>query len=56
MRSCLKDVAGRKYDVIGVCWFDTDTNDGYNWRVDQTTATYQAWLGLACDRYFGGRG
>jgi Glycosyl hydrolase family 26 len=56
MRSYLKDVAGPKYDVIGVCWFDTDTNNGENWRVDQTSQSWQAWLTLARDPYFGGHG
>jgi hypothetical protein len=56
MQSYLKDVAGPKYDVIGVCWFDTDTNNGHNWRVDQTKQSYQAWLTLARDPYFGGHG
>jgi Glycosyl hydrolase family 26 len=56
MRSYLKDVAGPKYDVVGVCWFDTDTNNGYNWRVDQTPGAWQAWLAMARDPYFGGRG
>lgn len=54
MQSYLKDVAGPKYNVIGVCWFDSDTNDGINWRVDQTAQSWQAWLTLARDRYFGG--
>ena len=54
MRSYLKDVAGPRYGVIGVCWFDTDTNNGYNWRVDQTPDAWQAWLAMARDPYFGG--
>ncbi len=56
MRSYLKDVAGPQYHVIGVCWFDSDTNDGINWRVDQTPRSWRAWLALARDPYFGGRG
>ena len=56
MMSYLRDVAGPRYDVIGVCWFDTDTNNGYNWRVDQTPAAWQAWLAMARDPYFGGHG
>jgi mannan endo-1,4-beta-mannosidase len=56
MRSYLKDVAGPKYNVIGVCWFDSDTNDGINWRVDQTAQSWQAWVALARDPYFGGHG
>jgi hypothetical protein len=56
MQSYLKDVAGPRYDVIGVCWFDTDTNNGINWRVDQTTQSWQAWLTLSRDPYFGGHG
>ena len=54
MQSYLKDVAGPRYDVVGVCWFDTDTNNGYNWRVDQTSVAWQAWLAMARDPYFGG--
>jgi hypothetical protein len=56
MQSYLTGVAGPKYDVIGVCWFDSDTNDGINWRVDQTPQSWQAWLTLARDPYFGGHG
>jgi Glycosyl hydrolase family 26 len=56
MQSYLKDVAGPRYDVIGVCWFDTNTNDSFNWRVDQTPQSWQAWLTLARDPYFGGHG
>jgi hypothetical protein len=56
MESYLKNTAGPKYDVIGVCWFDTDTNNGINWRVDQTSAAWKAWLTLASDPYFGGHG
>jgi Glycosyl hydrolase family 26 len=56
MESYLKQVAGPKYNVIGVCWFDTDTNNGYNWRVDQTPQAWQAWLAMARDPYFGGHG
>jgi Glycosyl hydrolase family 26 len=53
MRSYLQDVAGPRYRVIGVCWFDTDMN-GHDWRVDQTSAAWRAWLALARDPYFGG--
>jgi hypothetical protein len=56
MRSYLKDVAGPRYGVIGVCWFDTDNIDSHDWRVDQTPAAWQAWLSLARDPYFGGHG
>lgn len=56
MQSYLMDVAGPKYNVVGVCWFDSDTNDGINWRVDQTPKSSQAWLTLARDPYFGGHG
>jgi Glycosyl hydrolase family 26 len=56
MQSYLKDVAGPRYDVVGVCWFDSDTNDGINWRVDQTPQSWRAWLSLARDPYFGGHG
>jgi hypothetical protein len=56
MQAYLQDVAGPKYDVIGVCWFDSDTNNGYNWRVDQTPQAMQAWLTLARAPYFGGHG
>jgi Glycosyl hydrolase family 26 len=56
MATYLQDIAGPKYDVIGVCWFDTDTNNGHNWRVDQTAASWQAWLNLARRPYFGGHG
>ena len=56
MQSYLKDVAGPRYDVVGVCWFDSDANDGSNWRVDQTPQSWQAWLTLARDPYFGGHG
>jgi Glycosyl hydrolase family 26 len=56
MRDYLKAVAGPEYRVIGVCWFDTDTNNGQNWRVDQTPQSWQAWLALARDPYFGGHG
>jgi Glycosyl hydrolase family 26 len=56
MQSYLKNVAGPRYDVVGVCWFDSDTNDGINWRVDQTPQSWQAWLNLARDPHFGGHG
>ena len=55
MQSYLKE-AGPKYNVIGVCWFDTDTNNNHNWRVDQTAQSWQAWLTLSRDPYFGGHG
>jgi hypothetical protein len=54
MRSYLKDVAGPRYGVIGVCWFDTDNTDHHDWRVDQTAASWQAWLALARDSAFRG--
>lgn len=57
MRSYLKDVAGPRYGVIAVSWFDSDTNEHHlNWRVDQTRAAWKAWLALAHDPYFGGHG
>jgi mannan endo-1,4-beta-mannosidase len=56
MQSYLKKVAGPRYNVVGVCWFDTDTNDSINWRVDQTAQSWRAWLTLARDPYFGGHG
>jgi len=56
MASYLQQVAGPQYGVIGVCWFDTDTNNNYNWRVDQTASAWQAWLALARTPYFGGHG
>jgi Glycosyl hydrolase family 26 len=55
MHSYLKDVAGPKYGVIAVDWFDTNDSDSYDWRVDQSPASWQAWLSLARDPYFGGR-
>jgi mannan endo-1,4-beta-mannosidase len=55
MRAYLKDV-GSRYRVIGVCWFDTDDTDHHDWRVDQTPASWQAWLALARDPVFGGKG
>ena len=54
MHSYLKHVAGPRYGVIAVCWFDTDTVSFYNWRVDQTPAAWRAWLSLARDPYFSG--
>jgi hypothetical protein len=56
MHAYLKDTAGPDYGVIGVCWFDTDTDDQHNWRVDQTPQAWQAWLAMAHDPYFGGHG
>jgi hypothetical protein len=54
MASYLKSVAGPKYGVVAVCWFDTD--DGKNWRVDQTPESWQAWLSMSRDPFFGGHG
>lgn len=58
MHTYLKDTAGPRFGVIALCWFDTDTNTDmngtHNWRVDQTTASWRAWLALARDPYFGG--
>lgn len=56
MHAYLEDVAGPRYGVIGVCWFDTDTDDEHNWRVDQTPQSWAAWLAMARDPYFGGHG
>jgi hypothetical protein len=56
MRTYLKDVAGPRYGVTGVCWFDTNAIDSHDWRVNQTPAAWQAWLSLARDPYFGGHG
>ena len=56
MHSYLKDVAGPRYGMVAVCWFDTDNTDNFDWRVDQTPAAWQAWLSLARDPYFGGHG
>lgn len=56
MRHYLQDVAGPRYGVVAVCWFDTDTSGPGNWRVDQTPASWRAWLSLAHDPYFGGHG
>jgi len=54
MHSYLKNIAGPRYGVTGVCWFDTNNTDQYNWRVDQTQASWKAWLNLVRDPYFGG--
>jgi glycosyl hydrolase family 26 len=54
MHSYLETVAGPRYGLVAVCWFDTDNTDNHDWRVDQTSAAWQAWLSLARDRYFGG--
>jgi hypothetical protein len=54
MHTYLKDVAGPKDGVVAVCWFDTDNTDGINWSLSQTPASWQAWLSLARDPYFGG--
>src|ERR1700677_2202674 len=56
MHSYLKNVAGPRYGLVAVCWFDTDNTDNFDWRVDQTPASWQAWLSLARDPYFGGHG
>jgi len=56
LRNYLEKVAGPRDGVIGVCWFDSDVNSAYDWRVDQTPASWKAWLGLARDPYFGGHG
>ena len=55
MARYLKAVAGPRYGVIAVCWFDADTNNGYNWRLDQTPSAWRAWLALASDPFFCGR-
>jgi hypothetical protein len=55
MSSYLRAVAGPRYGVVAMCWFDADTTDGYNWRVDQTPASWRAWLAMAREPYFGGR-
>jgi mannan endo-1,4-beta-mannosidase len=60
MASYLQQVAGPKYDVVGVSWFDTNTNrdlnnTNYDWLTDQTPQSWQAWLTLARNPYFGGR-
>jgi hypothetical protein len=57
MHIYLKDVAGPRYGVIAVCWFDTDVSGSHlNWRLDQTPQAWKAWLALARDPYFGGHG
>lgn len=56
MHAYLKNVAGPRYGVIAVCYFDTKINAPYNWSLDQTPAAWQAWLSLARDPYFGGHG
>lgn len=56
MHTYLETVAGPRYGVVGLCWFDTDTDDNYDWRVDQTPQAWAAWLSLARDPYFGGHG
>lgn len=56
MHSYLKRIAGPRYGVVAVCWFDTNAVDGHDWRVDQTPAAWRAWLSLARDPYFGGHG
>jgi hypothetical protein len=55
MASYLKTVAGPQYGVVAVCWFDTDATDGQDWRTDQTSASWHAWLAMARDPFFGGR-
>jgi hypothetical protein len=54
MESYLRSVAGPKYGVVAVCWFDTNATDGKDWRTDQTRASWQAWLAMARDPSFGG--
>ncbi|HEY1627843.1 MAG TPA: glycosyl hydrolase [Streptosporangiaceae bacterium] len=54
MHTYLKEVAGPKYGVVAVCWFDTNDTDGIDWSLSQTPASWQAWLSLARDLYFGG--
>ena len=57
MHSYLKNVAGPRYGAVALCWFDSDiSGGGTNWRLDQTPAAWKAWLALARDPYFGGRG
>lgn len=56
MHGYLKNVAGPRYGVVALCWFDSDiSGGGTNWRVDQTPAAWKAWLALARDPYLGGR-
>jgi Glycosyl hydrolase family 26 len=56
MHAYLK-MAGPRYGVIALCWFDSNTSGGsYDWRLDQTPAAWRAWLALARDPYFGGHG
>jgi hypothetical protein len=57
MRSYLETVAGPRYGVVAVCYYDTNTSSsGWDWRVDQTPASWKAWLEMAQDPYFGGHG
>jgi hypothetical protein len=56
MHRYLEQVAGPRYGLIALCWFDTDTNGTENWRLDQTPQARHAWLNLARDPYFGGHG
>jgi hypothetical protein len=55
MHTYLKDVAGPRYGVIAVCWFDTSVSYSHrDWLLDQTPQAWKAWLALARDPYFGG--
>jgi hypothetical protein len=56
MRSYLENVAGPRYGVIALCWFDSNTTGHYDWRLNQTPGAWHAWLALARDPYFGGHG
>lgn len=57
MHSYLENVAGPRYGVVALCWFDSDVSGGgTDWRVDQTPAAWKAWLALTRDPYFGGQG
>ncbi len=56
MRAYLENTAGPKYGVMALCWFDTDTDDEHDWRVDQTPQAWQAWIAMAKDPVFGGHG
>lgn len=55
MASYLKTVGGPKYGVVAVCWFDAK-DSGNDWRTNQTAAAWRAWLAMARDPFFGGRG
>lgn len=56
MHSYLKNVAGPRYGVVAVCYFDNKVGSPYDWSLDQTPAAWKAWLSLARDPYFGGHG